>query len=270
MKLTYRDKVILGIVLAIAILLAGYFALVKPKTQEIKDNKDTLSERQKVEKDYKSKIAQIDPLKQTISDTVDETAKITDHFIDMDKISNPVLLDKFMQHFANDFNLKITSLSAGDMGETNLSYYYIKAPNPIGSGLRDLADVNGEYKAADDAKQAEQNQLSKRATGSVLRTQYGVSVEGTKKDLWAFMDEINKYKETMLIDSVSFSVKKDDEKKKDDTENKSEEEKKNEEESKFKEDEEKLLKDDDNLSINLVLSLYSVYELPQPKIETIE
>ena len=34
MKLNYRDKVILGIVLAIAIVVAGYFALIKPKNEQ--------------------------------------------------------------------------------------------------------------------------------------------------------------------------------------------------------------------------------------------
>ena len=37
MKLNYRDKVILAIVLAVAIILAGFFALIKPKRQAIKD-----------------------------------------------------------------------------------------------------------------------------------------------------------------------------------------------------------------------------------------
>ena len=48
MKLNYRDKVILGIVLAIAILLAGYFMLIKPKNEDIKSNKATLEDLDKV------------------------------------------------------------------------------------------------------------------------------------------------------------------------------------------------------------------------------
>ena len=44
MKLNYRDLVILGILLALAILIAGFFLLIKPKNEEIKTNKETLAQ----------------------------------------------------------------------------------------------------------------------------------------------------------------------------------------------------------------------------------
>ena len=41
-KLTYRDKIIAAIILAIAILMLGFFALAKPKYNEKKENEAKL------------------------------------------------------------------------------------------------------------------------------------------------------------------------------------------------------------------------------------
>ena len=124
MKLNYRDKVILGIVLAIAIFLAGYFLLIKPKNQQIKDDNKKLDKLKVTETDYKQKIAQIDPLKTNIETIVNDTNEITAKFVAKDNVSDPVRLDQFMQHFANDNDIRITSLAAGDMKESKIPYYY--------------------------------------------------------------------------------------------------------------------------------------------------
>ena len=39
MKLNYRDRVILLAVIAIVVLLGGFFGLIKPKFNDIKENK---------------------------------------------------------------------------------------------------------------------------------------------------------------------------------------------------------------------------------------
>ena len=199
MKLTYRDKVILGIVLAIAIFVAGYFALIKPKNETIKSDNDKLSSLEETEKDYKQKISQIEPLKGTINETVAETNKITGKFVDKDKIANPVLLDQFMQHFANENNIYIKSLAVGDMAESTLGYYYIEGKD-IGSGLRAIADINGEYQKQVDKDNAEATALSQREIAPTLVTQYGITAEGTKEDLWKLMDAI----EAILSSSTLF------------------------------------------------------------------
>lgn len=257
MKLTYRDKVILGIVLAIAIFVAGYFALIKPKNETIKNDNDKLSSLEETEKDYKKKIEQIEPLKKTINDTVAETNKITEKFVDRKKIENPVLLDQFMQHFANENNIYLKTLAAGDMADSSLAFYYIDGRD-IGSGLRSLADINGDYQKEVDKANAEATAIKQRESSPVLITQYGITAEGKKEDLWKLMDAIEKYDDTLLINSVSFSrlAKKDE--KEGSNENKSEEE------------EHKRIEPEDEVSISMVISLYSVYDLQQVNVDAIE
>ena len=67
MKLNYRDKVILAVVLALIVLIGGFFGLIKPKSNEIKENKATLAARQAEKADKERKIAKIKPLTEEIS-----------------------------------------------------------------------------------------------------------------------------------------------------------------------------------------------------------
>ena len=252
MKLNYRDKVILGIVLAIAIFLAGYFLLIKPKNQQIKDDNKKLDKLKVTETDYKQKIAQIDPLKTNIETIVNDTNEITAKFVAKDNVSDPVRLDQFMQHFANDNDIRITSLAAGDMKESKIPYYYAAVANEIGSGLRTVADINGDYQSQLDQANAEKNQLSEREVGGVIQTQYGIEAIGTRENLWKLMEEIENRDDTIIIDSVSYKLEKKAEA--EDPDNLTEEEENN-------------IEMEDTVKINMVISIYSVYDLPQPNYE---
>lgn len=264
MKLNYRDKVILGIVLAIGIVLAGYFALIKPKNETIKTDNRKLSSLEKTEADYKAKIAQIPTLKESINTTSDETKEITNHFVDMDDIKNPVLLDQYMQHYANEHEIKLQTLTLGDAHEVSMNYYYVPATAEIGSGLRALADINGDYLAAYESTRVEEAQLSERPTGTAIQTQYAITATGKKENLWKLLETIEKEKETIIIDSVSFSKVENEEDK-----DKQEEAPK----ATNPEDADKpqqSIKPEDEVNINLIISLYSVYDLPQVKVDDIQ
>ena len=56
MKLNYRDKVILGVVLAVLILLLGFFFLIKPKNEEIQEDEQTLATKQAEQADLEARI----------------------------------------------------------------------------------------------------------------------------------------------------------------------------------------------------------------------
>lgn len=271
MKLNYRDKVILGIVLAIAILLGGYFALIKPKNEDIKSNNKTLSSLEKTEREYKQRIAQIDPLKEEIGTIVDDTNKITKHFVSIEDVNNTVKLDRYMQHFAVENNIRVTNLAVGDISEGSLSYYFIDRSRDIGSGLREFADINGDYQKAVDNTKAESDALAERESATVLKTQYGITATGTRDDLWAFMDAIEKQDKTIIINSVDFNLKKTE----DETEGEHEPETNAEgeviEPVTFSEDEEvEVIRPDSEIEMKIVISIYSVYDLPQLNVDNIE
>lgn len=257
MKLNYREKVILAVFLALAILVGGFFGLVKPKNDTIKTDKKTLSTEREKEKEVKAKIAQIGTLQDTIKQLVKDTTEITDHFVDKSKDENPVLLDEFMQHFADENEIRITNLAVGDMTEKTLDYYYIEV-NEIGSGLRELADFTGDYLENTNEQQAEQNQLSQREKPTVLEQVYVFEGKGKKESLWKLMDAINDYSDALLITSVEYDKVQE------------EGEDGNQKPDDEKSDEEREIKPEDEVSIKMNISLYSVYDLIMPEYEDAE
>lgn len=247
-NLTYRDKVILGIFLAVMILVATFFAIWKPKQDEIKAENKTLAAEEKKEDEIRTKLKQISTLEDTITEYVNDTNKITKNFVDKDEVKNTVLLDEFMMHFANENEIRITNLALGDMSETTLAYYYITQKD-IGSGLRELADFTGDYQKETDEELAEQNQLLDREQPTLLKTEYVFEAECTKENLWKLMDVIESYDDAILITNISYKKKYE------------EDEQKNEEDMTF---EELNIAEDDMVEVSMSISLYSVYDLKDP------
>lgn len=93
------------------------------------------------------------------------------------------------------------------MAETEVSqlefYYY--TPNDVGGDLRSEADFSGELTLDYASKVAESAALSARTPENVLCTQYGVSVKGTKEDIWNYMQAVADIDEAVMINSVSIA-----------------------------------------------------------------
>ena len=106
MKLNYRDKIILGVLLAVVILLLGFFLLIKPKKADIESDKATLTQVQQQKDEIDAKIAEIKPLQKQIKETYDDTTKLTGDFVAYNDINNPRKIDQYMQHFCEDCEVK--------------------------------------------------------------------------------------------------------------------------------------------------------------------
>ena len=171
MKLNYRDKIILGALLAFVILLAGFFLLIKPKYTAIKDDSDQLTKVKAERDEVDAKIAEIKPLQDEIKATYDATTKLTNDFVAYNDIYNARKLDQYMQHFAEDCEVKITQLTASDLSDGSLGYYYF-TPTYVGESMLEEADLNGDRQAAIAEDKAESDTLSSRTQESVLLGTY--------------------------------------------------------------------------------------------------
>ncbi len=201
MKLNYRDKVILGIVLAVAILLGGFFGLVRPKSKKIKDHEATLATKEEERDQVQSKLDQIEPLKKKINEIYDNTTDMTDDFVDLDNISDEHLVDMYMQHFAEESEVEIKVLNVEPVDDMDLEYYYFET-DVVGQNLIDGADLNGDMQAGLDASMAEQTALEERNVESVVATSYAIQVVGNREQIWAYMKALAEQDETILINSV--------------------------------------------------------------------
>lgn len=204
MKLNYRETVILGIVLAFVIIIAGFFAFIKPKNQTIKDNKEILATKREERDQVQDKIDMIEPLKKQITETCDNIDKLSEPFVAVNDIDTPEKLDQYMQPFAEENKVKIMSLNVSALTETPINYYF-KKPTIAGVSLMDEADMDGGLSTEAAKKLAESESLSQRAVSTILASQYGVSVRGKKEDVWNFMKAIEEQTETITINSVGIS-----------------------------------------------------------------
>ena len=204
MKLSYRDKMLLLGVAAVAIILLGIFLLIKPRITKIQDNNKTLTEVKATWKEKEDKIEQIPGLQEAIVATYKEAKALSDDFTDLSLVETQYKLDKFMQENLDECNIEVKSLDLGAPSVSEIGYYYF-TPSVVTSSMFDAADVNGNYSAAVNEAKKESDSLSQRTKESVVRTQYGVAGYAGKEDIWAFMEKINSLDTTIIIDSVSIS-----------------------------------------------------------------
>lgn len=204
MKLNYREKVILGIFLAVVIAIAGFVLLVKPKKEAIAADKATRTQKEAEKEEIEGRIAQIKPLQDAIEQTYTDTTKLTDDFVDYAEIYRPEKFDMFMQHFAEENEVKIHTLSAGALGEKSLNYYYFDT-QIANSSLFSSADLNGDRQSDFDKDNAEASALSQRTIETVMGADYNISVTGKKDNIWDFMQALAEQEETIIINTVSIA-----------------------------------------------------------------
>jgi|GEM_PF-393370 len=204
MKLAYREKIILAVFIAIAILFVGFLWLVKPKTQKLNDNKLKLEELQEQKEEVDRKIAQIKPLQEKIKEIYDDTNKITEIFVPINDVNHPIKLDKVLQQYADENNVKILALEVEAPEVEDLDYYYHESDDP-GKDLREQADINGNLQEQYDGEHAEEVSLSERQVEELYQTKYGVRVNGTKEDIWNYLKAIKEYNKALLVNEVSIS-----------------------------------------------------------------
>lgn len=243
MKLNYREKVILGILIAIIICVAGFVGLIKPKNNDIKEDKAALADKQKEKDEIQSKIDQIVPLTNDINDTYAATNKLVGDFADYDNIYRTTNLDQFLQQYADECEIKITALNLENLKEAPLPYYYFGV-DVVGEKSLQQADVNGSVQEQLDKDREESKSLSSRTTESVLTSQYAMTIIGTKENIWKYMQAIEEQEETVLINSVNISDYTF--------------EGETDSDGKIKQ------KEDGESEANIVISVYSIYEMSKP------
>lgn len=245
MKLNYRDAVILGIVLALAVLLAGFFFAIKPKNDDIKSNKASLETLEQERAQVDAKIAEIEPLKTDITQLYNDTTGLINDFVEYNNIVNSRKIDQYMQHFAEEAEVKIMNLSSADPTSGALSYYYF-TPSFLAEDMLAQSDLNGARSASKAESLAESDALAARTQETVMQGQYSITVEGEKENLWKYMELLEEQDETIIINSVNFtnlSIK-------------------DVKTSKSSDDEEEQIP-----SAQFVITLYSVYDLAEPNLE---
>lgn len=201
MKLTYRDKIIAAIILAIAVLALGFFALVRPVINDKKDNEAKLVTLEKQVAEIEQKINEIPGLKKDILSTHESTNELTKIFVPVENVENPVAVDKYMQELAVKSNVKLDQVKVESASVKEIKYYY----NDVDDKYQDArkgADVNGSLQEKEDALHADRVALKDRPVTKILQTDYAIHAYGTKKHIWAYLDAIKQFDKSITIKKV--------------------------------------------------------------------
>ncbi len=269
MKLTYRDKVILAIVLAIAIFVAGFFGLIKPKSTAIKDNEATLENLEKEKTEIERKIKRI----KTVSNNIDKSYLKGEEnravFVDVDLIGSTnsltggtKKLDEYMYDYAEKAHVKITELKADPTTASALNYYY-KPYVEVAGALRESADINGNLQQEIAKESEDSNYIASRGVENIMSTRYGVTIEGKKKEIWDYLSRIEDIDSAVLITSVSLSKAEvqDEDKKATPATPEGQTPQPN---TSTSSDQPENWDDDTVLEASIVIQLYSVYGMEEP------
>lgn len=256
MKLNYRDKVILAIVLAIALMVAGFLSLIKPQRANVKSNEKKLSKLEDEKDEIDQKIARTDGIIKKINTSYENADKQANLFVEKEKVSTPVLLDTLMGDYADKNEVKIVELKLDDTAVKTLEYYY-KEYKEASTTLLQASDINDQLQTEYNKNNKETDLLKARNKESVLSTRYGLDIVGEKEKIYSYLRDIKDIDGAVLV--TSFGMEKYDE------DEKNEENQDDKNKDKAKEREEKSLeKDDVVVKATIVIDIYSVYKMPKP------
>ena len=199
MKLTYRDRIILLVVASIAILAIGFFALIKPRMNDIKESDARLTKVKTEWEKLETEIKKIPGLQKKINETYEESQKICKNFVPAMNYSYEV--DQYMQQYADECNVIIQELDVSDLQEMELDYYYTEYVLLEGT-MFEKADINGNYKAGFDKTHNSDLTLAERTVEQVLGQEYGVQVIGSKEEIWNYLKKVADIDEAVVITEV--------------------------------------------------------------------
>ncbi|MBR5682468.1 MAG: hypothetical protein IKW96_04180 [Ruminococcus sp.] len=263
MKLTYRDKIIAAIILAIAILALGFFALIRPVINNKKENEDKLVVLEKEKAKIEAEIAEIPGLKKDILSTHESTNELTKIFVPVENVENPVVVDKYMQDLAVKSKVKLQSVKVDSASVKEIKYYYFDQDDKY-KDARKGADVNGNLQAIEDTIHADRVALKDRPVTKILQTDYAVTAYGTKKNIWDYLEAIKQFDKSITVKSVKlgdYSFGKNDAKKA----NVEAPDPMDEEERKIDIGGDKTISN--ATPAQIIITLYSVYEMDTPNVD---
>ncbi len=212
MKLGYRDRIILLIVMVIVVFAIGIFAFIKPKWEELDTNKRTLETEQSEWDKQLINFERINTLRDNINKRYDESLTLCEGFTDeMDSTElDQFLQEKFInieQFIKNDMELDGAS-TISDMGTATLAYYYY-TPSIVTYPLYEAADFDGSLAEAAQQKCKESIILSARTSQIVGNGNASLTFKVTKQDTMDLIDAVHKYavenKDAMLLQSVNIT-----------------------------------------------------------------
>ena len=196
MKLSYREKIILMIVVAVMTLAVGFFVVIKPKINTISQSKTLLTQKQAEKVAVDEKIKTAEAITKKLKDTYDEDKKLSEFF--MPEV-NTYEVDQFLSEKWEQNNIKVTTLELTPMKETDLEFYVPEGEHPV-YALQVAADLNGTLPSGylDSANQTGVKKTCEKAALSVAKISFVAKLDDVK----AFLDTIDSLDKSVIVSQL--------------------------------------------------------------------
>ena len=207
LEMSYRDKMILLVLGIVAILLLGFFFLIKPQYDSLQATK-VLYEHTKEKADaIDVKINAIPTLKDTITKKYDEASKTAEVFINTAFVTaNETFshektyyeLDQYIQAAVDESEWEVTGFELAPAGYKTVEYYYY-TPDVLSYSLLEAADINDNYATQITETMLESLVLEKREVVDVLSAELGIVGDITKEGMMTFLGKIDTDKNAVIV-----------------------------------------------------------------------
>jgi hypothetical protein len=212
-EMSYRDKMVILVISIIIILVAGFFALIRPTYNKLVNDTATY-EATKTEWDgIKQKLDAIPSLKEGITsayNTAKNDAAIFENeaFGDINTEYDTKKLsynyDQYLQQAIDDNGLELTSFTMPGVASKEITFYYYE-PTVVTYALLESGDINGKYaKEITDLLQ-DTVLLKEKKAATLLASDISIVARGTRENLMTFLDTIKEDENAVIVNSVSIA-----------------------------------------------------------------
>ena len=208
-----RDKMIIIILTIIIILVAGFFALIRPKYNSLVADTAVFNETQTEWDGIESKINAIPGLKNSITEIYQESSNIAKLFVNeafadanknYDDRKVNAAIDEHLQPAIDESELKIQKMDIENTASRNVEYYYY-TPNVVTYSLLEAADINGNYAQEISDKILAQTMITEKELAEVQVSNVKLDVIGEKDNLLDFLDKIKDDKNAVIVENFEIT-----------------------------------------------------------------
>ena len=196
-KLSYRDRIIVLVVLVIAILVAGFMLLIKPKMEDISSAEASLSDAQSQWNELNSKIQQVNSIKERVQTKYNECVETGSLFVD---IKRAYTLEEFIKEYIDKNGIYIdTNAAFTDPSIVELTPYTLKSES-LDYSIGQSADLNSNETgdSSSDGKKDEEVENQSLPCGTI-----SIDYRATRAGLMQFMQDIKNSGKSIEIKSVT-------------------------------------------------------------------
>jgi predicted Holliday junction resolvase-like endonuclease len=190
-KLSYRDRIVLLVVIVIVLFGLTFFLLIRPAMEETKALKTELIEETKKWDDIEAKISQNPRLTQEVNETRLASLRLQEGFTE--KMEDVKAVDRYLQPYINGSKITGFTIPAGGVSftydvQTAIPFYYNTPDEFVIYPIWEAADLNGSLNDEMENVLAPSQQMATRTAEAALGSTATFTVQGTRAEIYKMIN----------------------------------------------------------------------------------